>query len=86
MILPLKYEYAKILNSRYPMEYFTGFSQETRNIIRSLLNFILDGEKLTEQRRKMLASYRGFSSYECFEMMKNRFATAIFKDDVRKNN
>ena len=81
-MLPKKYEYAKILNSRYPYEYFNGFSSETKRILGNLLKSIVEGEKITEQKRKILSSNIGFSSYECFEMMKNKYSSAIFKDDV----
>jgi hypothetical protein len=82
MVTPKKYEYSKILRNRSPDEYFNGLSYESRKLLTQLFRSIIDSEATAEQRRKFLADYPGFSSYEYFELIKGKYSPGIIKDDV----
>lgn len=85
MIEPKKYEYSKILRGRFPIRSCCeGFSCDTLRILASLFKSIIDGEADSEMQRKILSSAYRFSSYQCFEGIKDKRNYSIRREDVSK--
>jgi hypothetical protein len=82
MLVPKKFEYEKLIRGRYPTGYISELSYESRKNLTQLFRSLIEGEIESEQKRKLLNSSIGFSSYENFEIVKGRFKSAILKSDV----
>jgi calmodulin len=79
MILPRKYSIAKLMNERYPPNYFMGFTKETQQHIVELFTGIISAEKSNERYRKQLQNY---STFDLFNLIKPKVSNGIHKEDL----
>jgi hypothetical protein len=83
MVVPLRSEYSRLIRNRYPTSYGCEISYDTRRTVSQLLKAIIEAESVAEHSRKILNTNYGFSTYECFEIIKGRYKSYVLKDDVR---
>ena len=79
MILPRKYSIAKLMNERYPPNYFMGFTKDTQHNIVELFTGIISAEKSNERYRKLL---HNFSTFDLFNLIKPKVSNGIHKEDL----
>ena len=79
MILPRKYSIAKLMNERYPPNYFMGFTKDTQQHIVELFTGIISAEKSNERYRKQLQNY---STFDLFNLIKPKVSNGIHKEDL----
>ena len=82
MILPKKYNLAKVVSQRYPPSYFMGFSYDTKRILFRLFQSMIDTNKEINNCRIWLFSNKGFSGYDFYNLIKKNYANGITKDDI----
>lgn len=84
MILPLKEEYYSLLKRKISNNYYLSktISDSALFLLKKLIKTILDGEKQADAARKDINSIQYFSSYDCFELIKNKYVSYATKEDV----
>ena len=83
MILPKKIEYARMMISHRPPEQFLQFSINANNSIKKTLLTLIEAELNIEKKQMSLCAYKGFSCYECFEAIKNKSSSYIYRSDLK---
>ena len=82
MLTPKKLEYSRLIQDRKNYGYDTEFSIDSRLIMIKLFRLLIDGENLTENNRQFLTSRPLFSSYDAFDLIKERYQNFILKENV----
>ena len=83
MILPLNYEFAKILTNHLPSINFIKFNENSMNIIFNLIVALLKSENEIHNKKIELVSCTNFSYYEFFEIVRNKFNNNFNKFDLK---
>lgn len=81
MIIPKKYEYSKLIQSRY-IPSSSSLSPETRFKFTNLLKGILENEKNVELYKKLLNANVFFNSIQAFNLIKPKYKDYFTLNDV----
>ncbi len=83
MILPKKIEFARMIINHKPEENFIKFSDESNKIIFDVIKTLIDSEEEIYNMKIKLNNYQGFSIYECWELLKNKYENLINRTDIK---
>ena len=84
IILPKKYSNAKIMSEKNSKENNYSVSEETKKIICSLFENIINGEKSNENYRKKIEINGKNSGLNLFNKIKKSYSVGIYKEDISK--
>jgi hypothetical protein len=87
MIVPKKYEYARLLRNRYVPSIFMGIEEDTEATIELLFRAMIESEQEAEKLKREFASESellNYSNYEKYELIKGKYKSTIIKEDVGK--
>ncbi len=82
MILPKKFQDAKLLSERVPPNSFNGFSPDTKNKISNVFKSIINGEKSIDNYRRKLTCLPCSSPSDLFNMINRNSCPGIYKEDL----
>lgn len=82
MILPKKYEIAKLINNRLPSAYFLGFNYQTKTLLSNLFSSLIEAELSHERYRCILSTTPNSSIFDSFNKLKSSYSSGIYKEDV----
>lgn len=83
MILPIKGEYSSLLQRCIKNPYYQSYTSEgTVYLIKKLFTNLIDGEVQAEKARRVLNSKPYFSSFENFELLKDRYMSYAAREDL----
>ena len=83
MILPKKLEFARMIINHKPEENFIKFSDESNKIIFDVIKTLIDSEEEIYNIKIKINNYQGFSIYECWELLKNKYENLINRTDIK---
>ena len=83
MILPKKIEFAKMIINHFPDENFIKFNDESNQIIFDVIKSLIDAEEEIYQFKIKMNSFQGFSIFECWELLKNKYENLINRTDIK---
>ena len=83
MILPKKIEFARMIINHHPDENFIKFSDESNKVIFDVIKSLIDAEEEIYQFKIKMNSFQGFSIFECWELLKNKYENLINRTDIK---